>query len=165
MVLGLRLQPGQQRQEAVLVAVQRDDPRHLGAAGGQRAGLVEGEGIDGGQRFQRRAALEENAAARRRRKRRQDRGRNRDDDGAGAGGDQQRRRPVERLLPVAPSHRRRRRRDRAGQHRDRIALAEPCAEPLGRRAGGLRLGHQPDHAGDRAVADGLVTSPPERRPG
>ena len=36
--------PASKREEVVLVALQRDDAGHLGPAGGQRAGLVEGKG-------------------------------------------------------------------------------------------------------------------------
>ncbi len=96
-MFGLRLKPCDQREEFRL-AHRGDDLRHLGLAGGQRAGLVEGEGLDLGQRFQRRTALERHAAARSRGQRRQNRGGHRDHDGAGAGRDQQRRRAVERIV-------------------------------------------------------------------
>lgn len=65
MVLRMCLQPGKQRQEAILVAVERDDPGHLGTAGRKRSGLAEGEAVDGRRSLQRAAALEQHAAARR----------------------------------------------------------------------------------------------------
>jgi len=55
MMLGMGFEPGEQRQEAAFVRVQRDDPRHGRPAVGEGAGLVEGEDIDGGQCFERAA--------------------------------------------------------------------------------------------------------------
>ena len=153
-MLGMRLDARQQGQECLLVAVERHDAGHLGLAGRQGPGLVEGECVDRGQRLQRRAALEEHAAAGRRRQRRQDRGGNGNDDGAGAGGDQQCRGAIEGDLPVAPEPVEGGEGERGARHdRDRVSLAEPGAELFRRSLGGLRLRHQRDHPRDCALGD------------
>lgn len=63
MMLGMGFEPGEQRQEAAFVRVQRDDPRHGRPAVGEGAGLVEGEDIDGGQCFERAAESADRIAA------------------------------------------------------------------------------------------------------
>ena len=63
MMLGMGFEPGEQRQEAAFVRVQRDDPRHGRPTVGEGAGLVEGEDIDGGQCFERAAESADRIAA------------------------------------------------------------------------------------------------------
>src|SRR5690606_25968209 len=63
-MLGMRFQPGKERKETAILTIQGDNARNLCTSIGQGPGLVEREGIDSGERFERTAPLEQHAASR-----------------------------------------------------------------------------------------------------
>ncbi len=56
-MLGMRFQPGKERKETAILTIQGDNARNLCTSIGQGPGLVEREGIDSGERFERTAPL------------------------------------------------------------------------------------------------------------
>ena len=114
------------------------DLGHLGPALGQRAGLVEGDGLDAAAFLQVGAALDEHAVAGRVADGGDDGDRRGDDQRTGAGDDQQHQRPVEPRVEGLP---RQRGNDgdgrRYGQDDGRIVAREAVDELLGRRLAAL----------------------------
>ena len=84
---------------------EHDRAGHLGLAGGECAGLVEGEGVAGGQAFESGAALDDDAVTREPGHRREHRRRGRQDQGAGAGDHQHGHRPPPGVSPANPKSR------------------------------------------------------------
>ena len=127
--------------------VERDDVRDRQLARRERAGLVEGDGVDAAHRFEMVAALDQDAVARGRGDARDDRDGRRDDERTGASDDEERQPPDERLGPRHAEDDRRDQ-DRRNRERDddrRVVAREAVDELLGLRSVGLGvLDHRDD---------------------
>jgi hypothetical protein len=118
----------------------------------ERAGLVEGDGVDARRGLDVFAALEQDALPAPGRDRREDRRWRRDDDRTRRGGDHERHRPVERPRELAPEgDRNRDGRDGEREHAEDVRLFETVDEALRRRFLALGLFDHVDEAGDRRL--------------
>ena len=136
-------------------AVQADDVGDLRPAGGERAGLVEGDRPQLGRLLQVHAALDEHAVARGAREGGEDADRRGDDQGARAADDEQRQAAVEPRVERGAEQRRHEGDGRRHRHDDRrVARREAVDDALGRGALRLRLLHEVDDLGDGVVGGG-----------
>jgi hypothetical protein len=144
------------RSTVLRIAAIGDDIGDLGLAFGQRAGLVEGNRVDGAQSLQHRAALQQQAAPGTGRQRGGDGSRRRDHQRAGAADQQDRQALVDPFVPVAAQQAAAAAWPPARNRHDtrRVIARETVDEALGRRLGFLRLLDQPHDAGNGVVGGG-----------
>ena len=167
-MLARALERGREPQQVGLgSAGQRDDRGDLGLALGQRAGLVDHDGVDLLQPLERFGVLDQDAQARAAADADHDRHRGGEAQGARAGDDQHRDGGDQavgergRRAPQPPGHERERG-DR--DHRRHEPAGDLVGEPLDRRARALRLGHHLDDAREHRLLADLLRAHDEAAP-
>jgi hypothetical protein len=156
---------GQPQQRRLVQTADRLDRGHARPALGQRAGLVDHQGVDTSQPLERLGVTEQHAGVRAAANADHDRHRGRQPQGAGAGDDQHRDRRDQRISQpwLRSDHRPR----RAGEHRHRDhRRREPAGDyvrhPLDRCAAALRFGHHLHDAREQGLAPHLLGPHHER---